>query len=140
MSNYVPYCYISLYVLADNIYLLVENKRATWYHFPFLFPSYAINMFRTLIYPSSGAYVFSVEFVSAGNTDITPIQHTLKQEHTTNVVIQQNSRKLLMMDILMSETCWAHKKRIRNNNWHEVGVTFSTITMVDGAINMRFIY
>ena len=30
--------------------------------------------------------------------------------NTTNVVIQQNSRKLLMMDILMSETCWAHKK------------------------------
>ena len=27
----------------------------------------------------------------------------------TNVVIQQNSRKLLMMDILMSETRWAHK-------------------------------
>jgi len=27
-----------------------------------------------------------------------------------NVVIQQNSRMLLMIDILMSETCWAHKK------------------------------
>jgi len=27
-----------------------------------------------------------------------------------NVVIQQNSRKLLIMDILMSETCWAHMK------------------------------
>jgi len=26
------------------------------------------------------------------------------------VVIQQNSRKLLMMDILISETCRAHKK------------------------------
>jgi len=26
------------------------------------------------------------------------------------VVIQQNSLKLLMMDILMSEICWAHKK------------------------------
>jgi len=26
------------------------------------------------------------------------------------VIIKQNSRKLLMMDILMSETCWAHKK------------------------------
>jgi len=26
------------------------------------------------------------------------------------VVMQQHSRKLLMMDILMSETCWAHKK------------------------------
>jgi len=32
------------------------------------------------------------------------------QNKTTDVVIQQNSRKLLMMDILMSETCWAHKK------------------------------
>ena len=32
-------------------------------------------------------------------------QHTSNQEHTTNVVIQQHSRKLLMMDILMSETC-----------------------------------
>ena len=28
----------------------------------------------------------------------------------TNVVIQQNSRKLLMLEILMSETFWAHKK------------------------------
>jgi len=27
------------------------------------------------------------------------------ENNTTNVVIQQNSRKLLMMDILMSETC-----------------------------------
>ena len=32
------------------------------------------------------------------------------KNYTTSVVIQQNSRKLLMMDILMSETCWAHKK------------------------------
>jgi len=32
------------------------------------------------------------------------------KNNTTNEVIQQNSRKLLMMDILMSETCWAHKK------------------------------
>jgi len=38
------------------------------------------------------------------------LQHTSTQEHTTNVVIQQNSRRLRMMDILMSETCWAHKK------------------------------
>jgi len=32
------------------------------------------------------------------------------KNNTTNVVIQQNSRKLLMIDILMSETYWAHKK------------------------------
>ena len=30
------------------------------------------------------------------------------ENKTTDVVIQQHSRKLLMLDILMSETCWAH--------------------------------
>jgi len=53
---------------------------------------------------------------SACNTDTTPTQpHRISNTHrtknnTTNVVIQQNSRKLLVMDILMSLTCWAHKK------------------------------
>ena len=53
---------------------------------------------------------------SACNTDTTPTQpHQNSNTHqtknnTTNVAIQQNSRKLLMMDILMSETCWAHTK------------------------------
>jgi len=60
--------------------------------------------------------VISVLQASACNTDITPTQpHRNSNTHrtknnTTNVVLQQNSRKLLMMDILMSETCWAHKK------------------------------
>ena len=91
-------------------------------------------MFRTLIYPSSGACDYSVElphwsycswfdvcwsfgvFGLECNTDTTPTQpHRNSNTHrtkinTTNVVIQQSSRKLLMMDILMSETCWAHKK------------------------------
>jgi len=49
-------------------------------------------------------------------TDTTPNQpHRNSNTHrtknnTTNVVTQQNSRKFLMMDILISETCWAHKK------------------------------
>jgi len=53
---------------------------------------------------------------SACNTDTTPTHphrnsNTYRtKNNTTNVVIQQNSWKLLMMDILMSETCWAHKK------------------------------
>ena len=65
-------------------------------------------MFRTLI--SSGGCA------SACNTDTTPTQpcrnsNTHRTENnTTNVVIQQNSHKLLMMDTLMSESCWAHKK------------------------------
>jgi len=61
-------------------------------------------------------WVVSVLQAAACNTDTTPTQpHRNPKTHrtknnTTNVVIQQNSRKLLMMDILMSETCWAHKK------------------------------
>ena len=48
---------------------------------------------------------------SAYNMDTTPAQpHRNSNTHrtknnTTNVVIQQNGRKLLMMNILMSETC-----------------------------------
>jgi len=70
----------------------------------FYFTSYVLNMFRILIYPSSGA-------CEAYNTDTTPTQpHRNSNTHrtknnTTNVVIRQNSRKLLMMDIFMAETC-----------------------------------
>ena len=52
---------------------------------------------------------------AACNTDTTQTQpyqipNTQRTENkTTDVVIQQHSRKLLMMDILMSETCWVHK-------------------------------
>ena len=55
--------------------------------------------------------VVSVLQASAWNTDTTPTQpHLNSNTHrtknsTTDVVIQQNSRKLLMMDIFMSETC-----------------------------------
>jgi len=53
---------------------------------------------------------------SACNTDTTQIQphqifNTQRTENkTTDVIIQQHSRKLLMIDILMSETWWVHKK------------------------------
>ena len=83
---------------------------------------------------------------SACNTDTTPTQphrnsniHRTKN-NTTNVVIQQNSRKLLMMDILMSETCWAHKKW--NKIARDIKLVFysSTITMMYGPINIRCLF
>ena len=52
----------------------------------------------------------------ACNTDTTQTQphqtsNTQRIENkTTDVVIQQHSRKHLMIDILMPEICWAHKK------------------------------
>ena len=44
-------------------------------------------------------------------TSRTKSSNTQRTENkTTDVVIYQHSRKLLKMDILMSETCWAHNK------------------------------
>jgi len=58
---------------------------------------------------------WSTSCASACNTDTTQTQmhqisNTQRTENKTTDVIQQQSRKLLMMDILMSESCWAHKK------------------------------
>jgi len=64
----------------------------------------------------SGIRVAGWSCVSACGTNTTPTQpHRNSNTHvtknnTTNVVIQQSSRKLLMIDVVMSETCWAHKK------------------------------
>jgi len=60
------------------------------------------------------------------------------KNNTTNVVIEQNSRKLLMMDILISETCWAHKKWNKIASGIKLVLYSSTITMMHGPINIRF--
>ena len=60
------------------------------------------------------------------------------QNKTTDVVIHQHSRKLLMMDILISETCWVHKKW--NKIVSDIKLVFysSSITMMHGPINIIF--
>ena len=58
------------------------------------------------------------------------------QNKTTNVVIQQHSRKLPMMDILISETCWAHKKWNKIASDIKLVFYFSIITMMHGPINI----
>ena len=90
--------------------------------------------------------VVSVLQASACNTHTTPTQpHRNSNTHqtknnTTNVVNQQNSRKLLKMDILMSETCSAYKKW--NKIASDIKLVFysSTITMMHGPINIRILY
>jgi len=57
--------------------------------------------------------VLQAETCNTSTTQNQPhqISNTQRNENkTTDVGIRQHSRKLLMMDILMSETCWAHKK------------------------------
>jgi hypothetical protein len=61
------------------------------------------------------------------------------ENKTTDVVIQQHSRKLLVMDILISETCWAHNKW--NKIASDIKLVFhsSTIAMMHGPINIRLV-
>ena len=61
------------------------------------------------------------------------------ENKTTDVVIHQHSRKLLKIDILISETCWAHNKW--NKIASDIKLVFhsSTITMMHGPINIRLI-
>ena len=61
------------------------------------------------------------------------------ENKTTDVVIHQHSRKLLIMDILMSETCWARKKWNNIASDNKLVFHSSTITMMHGPINIRFV-
>ena len=149
----------------------MKNERPTWCHLLFYFTSYVFNMFRTLIYPLSGAcdcvvelphrssrsqFVVCRRFGAAGfewcsfcrlkyncatNTtqnQLHQISNTQRTENkTTDVVIQQHSRKLLKMDILMYETCWAHKKWNKIASYIKLVFHSSTITMMHGPINIR---
>ena len=47
---------------------------------------------------------------------------------TTDVLIHQHSRKHLMMDILMSETCWAHNKWNKIASGIKLVIHSSTVT------------
>ena len=72
------------------------------------------------------------------NTSRNKSSHTQRTENkTTDVVIHQHSRKLLKMDILMSEACWAPNKW--NKIASDIKLVFhsSTIAMMHGPINIR---
>jgi len=78
----------------------------------------------------------------ACNTNTTQTQaHQIANRQRTkkiDVVIQQHSHKLLMMDVLISEIFWVHKKW--NNIASDIKLVFysSIITMMHGPINIRF--
>jgi len=103
--------------MCSNSWRIIDQLDVTYY---FISLPMCSTCFRALIYRSSGACDYSVELLhwsycywfdvsvlqaETCNTDTTPTQpHRISNTHrtkknTTNVVIQQNSRKLLMMDI-----------------------------------------
>ena len=69
-----------------------------------------------------GAAGFLVAFALQAETSRTKSSNTQRTEYkTTDVVIHKHSRKLLKMDILMSETCWAH------NKWNKIASVIKLI-------------
>jgi len=85
-----------------------------------------LNMFRMLIHPYSGACDLFVELFhglkqcfslhpdttpSQPNHNVTPTH--INQNNTTHEITHQISRKLLRMDVLTSETCWALNNEIK---------------------------
>ena len=74
----------------------------------------------------SSLYVWSFGVAGFSHTKAPNTQRTEKK--TTDVVIHQHSRKLLMMDILMSESYWAHKKW--NNIASDIKLVFHSSTSV----------
>jgi len=115
-------CSVWLPVLVDwhiHSWRTKDQLHVTCY---FYFTSYVLNMFRTWIYPSSGACDYSAELPHWSYCswfDVCCRFGVVGLEWC-----QQNSPKLLMMDIWMSETCWAHKKWNKNSKWHQVGFSF----------------
>ena len=120
-------------------------------------------MLRTLIYPSSGAcdcvdellhlsscsqFVvcwsfccgwYLVVFVLQAEALLQPAKRTQRTENkTTDVVIHQHSRKLLKIDILESETCWAHNKWNKIASDIKLVFHLSTIAMMHGPINIKY--
>jgi len=74
-------------------------------------------------------------------SSLTPpnLQHTADQERNDQCGNQQHSRELVMMGIVMPETCWASKKYNKIISGILVGFFYSSvITVMSGPMNIRF--
>jgi len=89
-------------------------------------------------------WVVSVLQAEACNTDTTQTQPyqisniQRAQNKMTNVAIKQHSHKLVMIDILMSETCWAHKKW--NKITSGIKLVFCSSTKILGLLHIRITF
>jgi hypothetical protein len=66
------------------------------------------------------------------------LQHTANQERNDQCCNQQRSCELLMMGIIMSETCWVYKNYNKIISGIYLVFSSSVITMIHSPINIRF--
>jgi len=64
------------------------------------------------------------------------LKHPSLHNKTTDVVIHQHSRKLLKMDTLMSETCWAHNKG--NKIASDIKLVFHSSTVLSRFMSQSY--
>jgi len=83
------------------IIVITEEEKPTRRHLLFYCTSYRLNMFRALLCPSSGARDYDVDYHIVRFI----LQPTANQERTDQCGNQHYSRELLMMGIVVPETC-----------------------------------
>jgi len=108
-------CWITTLVILFSVRCVFEIW-CSWFWVVSVLQAEAQLSLQHRHYSNPTALNLQLKHSSACNTDTTQTQpHQISntqqtENNTTDVVIQQHSRKLLMMDILMLETCWVHKK------------------------------
>ena len=106
--------------------------------------------FWMLIHPSSGVCYLFLElfhglYCSGIRIPHHPIQTTPKHQHasyqsnTTHEITQQISRKLLRMDVLTSETCWALNNAIKKANDIKLVYLYSTLNNVFKKLHLFWV-
>jgi len=127
---------ISKYYLSTLTRFLIKG-RPTWWHLLY-YVNLLLNVFRMLIHPSSGAcdylmrYCVGCMVLTWGVLVLCSGIGCVDSLHNN----APRSRKLLKMDVLTSETCWAV-------NWHNKASVIklvylcSNIKMMHGPIRIR---
>jgi len=91
------------------IIVITEESKPTRCHLLFYCTSYRLNMFRALLSSSSGARDYNVDY-HIGRFFLGLLQPTTNQERNDQCGHQHYSRELLMMGIVVPETCRAYRK------------------------------
>ena len=123
--------------MTNNVHFFFLTKKGTWYK-NYCVPVYVTDLVYNRQYTHASVVLQPAKRTPPKNQPH-QISNTQRTENkTTDVVIQQHNRRLLKMDILMSERCWAHNKW--NKIASDIKLVFhsSTITMMHGPINIRF--
>ena len=116
----------------------VEWRETSWMSLALLFHYLMLNMFRMLIHPSSGACDIFVElFHGLYCSGSMCVGVTLWFGWGGVVPTQQINRKLLRMDVLTSETCWALNNEIKSK-WHQVCLSLFNNQMMHGPTNIKY--